>query len=168
MPSRLVSLFKCIDLSINQFICTFEFFYKSSFSAIVNLAAAFWSNIFRCNILLHRILHEEPVCLFISLWFWWIACFCNTGTHSYMIKSLYFPLIQIQIYHLSISSFIICIFFIQQAPVNFITLHCVRPPMRPLSMAISTVAIHIFGDVPSSPLLGVLQVSFHSLYLIIQ
>ncbi|KAA8545703.1 hypothetical protein F0562_020846 [Nyssa sinensis] len=29
--------------------------------------------------------------------------------------------------------------------------------MRPLSMAMSTVSIHIFGDVPSSPLVGVLQ-----------
>ncbi|KMZ72934.1 Spinster-like protein [Zostera marina] len=52
--------------------------------------------------------------------------------------------------------------FATQAPVNFITLHCVRPPMRPLSMAISTVAIHIFGDVPSSPLLGVLQDHIHN------
>lgn len=45
-----------------------------------------------------------------------------------------------------------------QAPVNYVCLHCVRPSMRPLSMAISTVSIHIFGDVPSSPLVGVLQV----------
>nr|TKS12989.1 putative sphingolipid transporter spinster-like 2 [Populus alba] len=29
--------------------------------------------------------------------------------------------------------------------------------LRPISMAMSTVAIHIFGDVPSSPLVGVLQ-----------
>ncbi|XP_022972410.1 probable sphingolipid transporter spinster homolog 2 [Cucurbita maxima] len=34
---------------------------------------------------------------------------------------------------------------------------CVRPSLRPLSMAMSTVAIHIFGDVPSSPLVGVLE-----------
>jgi len=34
----------------------------------------------------------------------------------------------------------------------------VEPSLRPLSMAISTVAIHIFGNVPSSPLFGVVQV----------
>ncbi|KAG6489771.1 hypothetical protein ZIOFF_051050 [Zingiber officinale] len=43
------------------------------------------------------------------------------------------------------------------APVNYICLHCVNPSLRPLSMAMSTVSIHIFGDVPSSPLVGVLQ-----------
>ncbi|XP_041011632.1 probable sphingolipid transporter spinster homolog 2 [Juglans microcarpa x Juglans regia] len=47
--------------------------------------------------------------------------------------------------------------FATQGPVNYICLHSVKPSMRPLSMAISTVAIHIFGDVPSSPLVGVLQ-----------
>ncbi|CAK7330335.1 unnamed protein product [Dovyalis caffra] len=43
------------------------------------------------------------------------------------------------------------------APVNYVCLHCVKPSLRPLSMAMSTVAIHILGDVPSSPLVGVLQ-----------
>lgn len=47
--------------------------------------------------------------------------------------------------------------FATQGPVNFVCLHCVVPSMRPLSMAISVVAIHIFGDVPSSPLVGILQ-----------
>ncbi|EPS57990.1 hypothetical protein M569_16826, partial [Genlisea aurea] len=47
--------------------------------------------------------------------------------------------------------------FATQAPVNFVCLRCVRPSMRPLSMAISTVSIHVFGDVPSSPLVGLLQ-----------
>lgn len=47
--------------------------------------------------------------------------------------------------------------FATQGPVNYISLHCVKPSMRPLSMAIGTVSIHIFGDVPSSPLVGVLQ-----------
>lgn len=47
--------------------------------------------------------------------------------------------------------------FSTQAPVNFVCLHCVKPSLRPLSMAISTVSIHIFGDVPSSPLVGLLQ-----------
>ncbi|WCJ18137.1 Major facilitator superfamily protein [Euphorbia peplus] len=47
--------------------------------------------------------------------------------------------------------------FATQGPVNFICLHCVKPSLRPLSMAISTCSIHIFGDVPSSPLVGVLQ-----------
>ena len=47
--------------------------------------------------------------------------------------------------------------FATQGPVNFVCLHCVKPSLRPLSMAMSTVAIHIFGDVPSSPLVGVVQ-----------
>uniref|UniRef100_A0A0D9W7C8 Major facilitator superfamily (MFS) profile domain-containing protein n=1 Tax=Leersia perrieri TaxID=77586 RepID=A0A0D9W7C8_9ORYZ len=47
--------------------------------------------------------------------------------------------------------------FATQAPVNYVCLHCVKPSLRPLSMAISTVSIHIFGDVPSSPLVGLLQ-----------
>ncbi|XP_023511602.1 probable sphingolipid transporter spinster homolog 2 [Cucurbita pepo subsp. pepo] len=47
--------------------------------------------------------------------------------------------------------------FATQGPVNFVCLHCVTPSLRPLSMAMSTVAIHIFGDVPSSPLVGVLE-----------
>ncbi|KAL8160902.1 hypothetical protein V2J09_012391 [Rumex salicifolius] len=47
--------------------------------------------------------------------------------------------------------------FSTQAPVNYINLQCVEPSLRPLSMAMSTVAIHIFGDVPSSPLVGVLE-----------
>lgn len=47
--------------------------------------------------------------------------------------------------------------FATQGPVNFVCLHSVRPSMRPLSMAMSTVSIHIFGDVPSSPLVGILQ-----------
>ncbi|KAJ4800436.1 Major facilitator superfamily protein [Rhynchospora pubera] len=47
--------------------------------------------------------------------------------------------------------------FATQGPVNYICLHSVKPSLRPLSMAISTVSIHIFGDVPSSPLVGLLQ-----------
>ncbi|MCL7039115.1 hypothetical protein MKW94_014704 [Papaver nudicaule] len=47
--------------------------------------------------------------------------------------------------------------FAAQAPVNFVCLHCVTPSLRPISMAMSTVAIHIFGDVPSAPLVGLLQ-----------
>ncbi|XP_050210106.1 probable sphingolipid transporter spinster homolog 2 [Mercurialis annua] len=47
--------------------------------------------------------------------------------------------------------------FATQGPVNYICLHCVKPSLRPMSMAMSTVSIHIFGDVPSSPLVGVLQ-----------
>ncbi|CAN1199589.1 Probable sphingolipid transporter spinster homolog 3, partial [Linum perenne] len=49
--------------------------------------------------------------------------------------------------------------FATQAPVNYVCLHCVKPSLRPMSMAMSTVAIHLFGDVPSSPLVGLLQVS---------
>ncbi|CAI9304224.1 unnamed protein product [Lactuca saligna] len=44
-----------------------------------------------------------------------------------------------------------------QGPVNFVCLHAVKPSLRPLSMAISSVSIRIFGDVPSPPLFGILQ-----------
>ncbi|XLR31844.1 hypothetical protein HN51_051791, partial [Arachis hypogaea] len=51
------------------------------------------------------------------------------------------------------------------APVNYVSLHCVKPILRVLSMAISTVSIHVFGDVPSSPLVGIPHVTPHfSLY----
>ncbi|KAJ4833322.1 hypothetical protein Tsubulata_000534 [Turnera subulata] len=52
--------------------------------------------------------------------------------------------------------------FATQAPVNYVCLHSVKPDLRPLSMAISTVSIHVFGDVPSSPLVGVLQDNINS------
>ncbi|XP_014510564.1 probable sphingolipid transporter spinster homolog 2 [Vigna radiata var. radiata] len=52
--------------------------------------------------------------------------------------------------------------FATQAPVNYVCLHCVKPSLRPLSMALSTVAIHIFGDVPSSPLVGKVQDKIHN------
>ncbi|AES63586.2 sphingolipid transporter spinster-like protein, putative [Medicago truncatula] len=52
--------------------------------------------------------------------------------------------------------------FSTQGPVNYVCLHCVKPSLRPLSIAMSTVAIHLFGDVPSSPLVGVLQDSINS------
>ncbi|XLT47304.1 hypothetical protein HN873_039908 [Arachis hypogaea] len=63
----------------------------------------------------------------------------------------------------SLSGFIVLfsigelLIFATQAPVNYVSLHCVKPILRVLSMAISTVSIHIFGDVPSSPLVGILQ-----------
>ncbi|XP_021717198.1 probable sphingolipid transporter spinster homolog 2 [Chenopodium quinoa] len=52
--------------------------------------------------------------------------------------------------------------FATQAPVNYVCLHSVKPSLRPLSMAMSTVSIHVFGDVPSSPLVGVLQDHIHN------
>ncbi|RZC59693.1 hypothetical protein C5167_006998, partial [Papaver somniferum] len=52
--------------------------------------------------------------------------------------------------------------FAAQAPVTFICLHSVKPSLRPISLAISTVAIHIFGDVPSSPLVGRIQDQIHN------
>lgn len=57
------------------------------------------------------------------------------------------------------------VFRLLQAPVNYVCLHCVKPSLRPLSMAVSTVAIHIFGDVPSSPLVGIVQVKKSLLFI---
>lgn len=47
--------------------------------------------------------------------------------------------------------------FATQAPVNYVCLHCVKPSLRPLAMAVNTILIHICGDVPSSPLVGAAQ-----------
>ncbi|KAH7663123.1 Organic anion transporter polypeptide protein [Dioscorea alata] len=74
------------------------------------------------------------------------ACFCLI---AFWLKSLYGFIALFSIGELLI--------FATQAPVNYICLHCVKPSLRPLSMAMSTVSIHIFGDVPSSPLVGVLE-----------
>ncbi|KAM3388312.1 hypothetical protein ACQJBY_010844 [Aegilops geniculata] len=52
--------------------------------------------------------------------------------------------------------------FATQAPVNYICLHSVKPSLRPLSMAMSTVSIHILGDVPSSPIVGFIQDQIHN------
>ncbi|VAH49733.1 unnamed protein product [Triticum turgidum subsp. durum] len=52
--------------------------------------------------------------------------------------------------------------FATQAPVNYICLHSVKPSLRPLSMAMSTVSIHILGDVPSSPIVGFIQDKIHN------
>ncbi|XP_039138363.1 probable sphingolipid transporter spinster homolog 2 [Dioscorea cayenensis subsp. rotundata] len=74
------------------------------------------------------------------------ACFCLI---AFWLKSLYGFIALFSIGELLI--------FATQAPVNYVCLHCVKPSLRPLSMAMSTVSIHIFGDVPSSPLVGVLE-----------
>ncbi|XP_047337496.1 probable sphingolipid transporter spinster homolog 2 [Impatiens glandulifera] len=74
------------------------------------------------------------------------AVFCFS---AFCFKSLYAFLFLFAIGELLV--------FATQGPVNYICLHCVNPSLRPLSMAMSTVAIHIFGDVPSSPLVGVIQ-----------
>ncbi|KAG9439889.1 hypothetical protein H6P81_020054 [Aristolochia fimbriata] len=74
------------------------------------------------------------------------AIFCFSAFCS---KNLYIFLALFSLGELSV--------FITQAPVNFVCLHCVKPGLRALSMALSTDAIHVLGDVPSSPLVGVLQ-----------
>ncbi|XP_023640797.1 probable sphingolipid transporter spinster homolog 3 isoform X4 [Capsella rubella] len=74
------------------------------------------------------------------------AVFCFT---AFTLKSLYGFIALF-----ALGEFLV---FATQAPVNYVCLHCVKPSLRPLSMAISTVAIHIFGDVPSSPLVGIVQ-----------
>lgn len=47
--------------------------------------------------------------------------------------------------------------FSQQAPVTALVLWGVPPHLRPLSISMTTVLIHLFGDVPSPPLAGMLQ-----------
>mmetsp|Transcript_6270 Transcript_6270/g.13766 ORF Transcript_6270/g.13766 Transcript_6270/m.13766 type:complete len:518 (+) Transcript_6270:206-1759(+) len=47
--------------------------------------------------------------------------------------------------------------FLLQAPVAAVGMWCVPSALRPLGISIMTVSIHLFGDVPSPPLLGLLQ-----------
>lgn len=44
-----------------------------------------------------------------------------------------------------------------QAPANAVLLWSVPPGLRPLAISLSVVATHLLGDVPSPPLLGLLQ-----------
>ncbi|KAF7829237.1 putative sphingolipid transporter spinster-like protein 2 isoform X1 [Senna tora] len=98
--------------------------------------ASFWSNISRSNLLLECFLSKELD---------WIL-----GPFFYRLEML-----SSLAYQLHYIGFVPA----YGAPVNYVSLHCVKPSLRPLSMAISTVSIHIFGDVPSSPLVGILQSS---------
>lgn len=47
--------------------------------------------------------------------------------------------------------------FSTQGPVNSLSLMSVNPSLQALAMAMSTVCIHVFGDVPSAPLVGFFQ-----------
>ncbi|XP_047323574.1 probable sphingolipid transporter spinster homolog 2 [Impatiens glandulifera] len=47
--------------------------------------------------------------------------------------------------------------FSMQGPVNLISLHCVKPSLRPMSLAMSIVAIQISGFVPSSQVIEILK-----------
>ncbi|KDD76841.1 major facilitator superfamily protein [Helicosporidium sp. ATCC 50920] len=47
--------------------------------------------------------------------------------------------------------------FMSQAPSNAAVLWSVPQTLRPTAMSLSVIAIHLFGDVPGPPLLGLLQ-----------
>ncbi|KAG2496928.1 hypothetical protein HYH03_004934 [Edaphochlamys debaryana] len=49
--------------------------------------------------------------------------------------------------------------FLLQAPVAAVGMWCVPPELRPMGASLMTVAIHLLGDVPSPPLVGLLQSS---------
>ncbi|KAI3961740.1 hypothetical protein MKW92_018552 [Papaver armeniacum] len=66
-------------------------------------------------------------------------------------------------FHRGFSYWASCFLFGAQAPSElYLSSLSVKPSLRPISLAISTVAIHIFGDVPSSPLVGRLQDQIHN------
>ncbi len=52
--------------------------------------------------------------------------------------------------------------FMTAAPSNALVLWSVPPELRPLAVAASVIAMHVFGDVPSAPLLGLLQSHVHN------
>eukprot|EP00898_Chlorokybus_atmophyticus_P002723 jgi/Chlat1/3451/Chrsp23S03766 len=68
----------------------------------------------------------------------------------------------------SSAAFILCfaigefLMFSTQGPVALTVLWCVPTQLRSAAMALMTVAVHIFGDVPSPPLLGLLQDHLHN------
>lgn len=119
-------------------------------------AATISFNIYRRVVLLCCFLFQEHVCLSSSFCCWWTSRLCHSGKSRFLLifKSL------ILLCLTKAASSKIYLHHVFKGPVNFIVLHCVKPSLRPLAMAMSTVSIHIFGDVPSSPLVGVLQVSF--------
>eukprot|EP00250_Pteridium_aquilinum_P015804 c22770_g1_i1 orf=170-1603(+) len=47
--------------------------------------------------------------------------------------------------------------FATQGPVNTLILDSAPEKLRPLATAVSTICIHVFGDVPSSPIVGAMQ-----------
>ncbi|EFJ49042.1 hypothetical protein VOLCADRAFT_59957 [Volvox carteri f. nagariensis] len=49
------------------------------------------------------------------------------------------------------------VIFLLQAPVAATGMWCVPPELRPLGASLTTVSIHLLGDVPSPPLVGLLQ-----------
>ncbi|CAI5502022.1 unnamed protein product [Closterium sp. Naga37s-1] len=53
--------------------------------------------------------------------------------------------------------------FAIQGPANIVSLQCVPSNLRALAIAAATVVAHLLGDVPSPPILGLLQVPCHSL-----
>lgn len=44
--------------------------------------------------------------------------------------------------------------FVLQAPINAVVLWSVKPGLRPLACSMTTVTIHLLGDVPTPPLFG--------------
>ncbi|KAG0562247.1 hypothetical protein KC19_9G130000 [Ceratodon purpureus] len=52
--------------------------------------------------------------------------------------------------------------FSVQGPVNFVSLRSVSPNLQALAMAMSTVCIHVLGDVPSAPIVGAIQDWVHN------
>ncbi|KAI5059293.1 hypothetical protein GOP47_0025612 [Adiantum capillus-veneris] len=73
-----------------------------------------------------------------------IACFV-----SFLSKSLYsfIPLFAVGELFL----------FATQSPVNDLILGSASEELQPLATAVSTICIHVFGDVPSAPLVGAMQ-----------
>jgi len=69
------------------------------------------------------------------------------------------PSLTVFIIFLAVGEFFL---FAIQGPVNFVSLESVNPNLQALAMAISTVCIHVFGDVPSAPIVGLFQDWLHN------
>jgi MFS family permease len=55
-----------------------------------------------------------------------------------------------------------CAMFATMAPGNAIIMWSVPPGLRPLAISLSVVAMHLLGDVPAPPLVGLLQSKVHN------
>ncbi|XP_076951351.1 putative sphingolipid transporter spinster homolog 2 [Bidens hawaiensis] len=108
----------------------------------VDVLSLLCDTIFLCFILT-KIIHSLQL-LSTATYFGAVLCFsafCFSNVYVYLVLFLTGEILV----------------FATQGPVNFVSLHAVKPSLRPLAMAIATDSIHVFGDVPSSPLVGLLQ-----------
>jgi hypothetical protein len=51
--------------------------------------------------------------------------------------------------------------FFNTGPINAALVNCVPPSLRALAVSINILCIHVFGDVPATPLIGAVADAFN-------